>query len=88
MLSFDQQKRVHANEALTYEYLIQYYNPTNEPISEGRFKLAFKDSNLSVHMWKRIMYVLLLSDDLKVHYANNIIKSHSEIQQLQNGCKI
>jgi hypothetical protein len=58
MLVWDPRKRVQAPMALAHKYLHPYHDPTDEPAAERMFDWTPIDSDLSVDVWKIMMYEL------------------------------
>lgn len=51
MLELDADKRITAEQALAHQYLSQYADPTDEPIS-APYDQSFEDMELPVEKWK------------------------------------
>ena len=51
MLELDADKRITAEQALAHPYLVQYADPTDEPISLP-YDQTFEDYDLPVEQWK------------------------------------
>jgi p38 MAP kinase len=51
MLELDADKRITAEEALAHKYLVQYADPSDEPVS-APYDQSFEDMDLSVEKWK------------------------------------
>ncbi|GLH15314.1 Mitogen-activated protein kinase p38b, partial [Gryllus bimaculatus] len=55
MLELDADKRITAEEALAHQYLSQYADPNDEPIS-APYDQSFEDMDLPVEKWKELVY--------------------------------
>ncbi|CAG4977744.1 unnamed protein product [Parnassius apollo] len=55
MLELDADKRITAEQALAHEYLSQYADPTDEPIS-APYDQSFEDMDLPVDKWKELVW--------------------------------
>ncbi|GBP96051.1 Mitogen-activated protein kinase p38b [Eumeta japonica] len=55
MLELDSDKRITAEQALAHEYLAQYADPTDEPIS-APYDQSFEDMDLPVDKWKELVW--------------------------------
>jgi p38 MAP kinase len=51
MLELDADKRITAEDALAHEYLAQYADPSDEPVS-APYDQSFEDMDLPVERWK------------------------------------
>lgn len=51
MLELDAEKRITAEQALAHPYLMQYADPTDEPVSLP-YDQSFEDMDLPVERWK------------------------------------
>jgi len=57
MLDLDPDTRITADEALSHEYLRQYSDPTDEPISQP-YDQSFEEKDFDVPHWKSITFSL------------------------------
>ncbi|CAH2050743.1 unnamed protein product, partial [Iphiclides podalirius] len=55
MLELDADKRITAEQALAHEYLAQYADPTDEPVS-APYDQSFEDMDLPVDKWKELVW--------------------------------
>lgn len=55
MLELDSEKRITAEQALAHQYLSQYADPTDEPVSLP-YDQSFEDMELPVEKWKELIY--------------------------------
>ncbi|KAG8226517.1 hypothetical protein J437_LFUL006907 [Ladona fulva] len=55
MLELDADKRITAEQALAHDYLKQYSDPSDEPIS-APYDQSFEDMNLPVDKWRDLVY--------------------------------
>ncbi|KPJ20572.1 Mitogen-activated protein kinase 14A [Papilio xuthus] len=55
MLELDADKRITAEQALAHEYLAQYADPTDEPVS-APYDQSFEDMELPVDKWKELVW--------------------------------
>ncbi|XP_063221066.1 mitogen-activated protein kinase p38b-like isoform X2 [Bacillus rossius redtenbacheri] len=55
MLELDADRRITAEEALAHKYLLQYADPTDEPVS-APYDQSFEDMDLPVEKWKELVY--------------------------------
>ncbi|XP_043480711.1 mitogen-activated protein kinase p38b-like isoform X2 [Leptopilina heterotoma] len=55
MLELDAEKRITAEQALAHQYLAQYADPTDEPVSLA-YDQSFEDMDLPVEKWKELVY--------------------------------
>lgn len=55
MLDLNANTRMNATQALAHEYLLQYADPSDEPVSE-RYDQSFEDLDLSIDEWKNLVY--------------------------------
>ena len=62
MLDLDPDTRITADQALAHEYLRQYSDPTDEPVS-GPYDQSFEEKDFDLPHWKResIDYSLVFS---------------------------
>jgi len=58
MLELDAGKRITAEQALAHPYLVQYADPTDEPVSLP-YDQSFEDMDLPVEKWKGNALVLI-----------------------------
>uniref|UniRef100_A0A1B6FMW4 mitogen-activated protein kinase n=1 Tax=Cuerna arida TaxID=1464854 RepID=A0A1B6FMW4_9HEMI len=55
MLELDAEKRITADQALAHQYLAQYADPSDEPVSQA-YDQSFEDMELPVDKWKELVY--------------------------------
>ncbi|PNF26119.1 Mitogen-activated protein kinase 14B [Cryptotermes secundus] len=55
MLELDADKRITAEDALAHQYLAQYADPSDEPVS-APYDQSFEDMDLPVEKWKELVY--------------------------------
>ncbi|CEJ55653.1 hypothetical protein PMG11_01901 [Penicillium brasilianum] len=60
LLQFDPEKRCSAAAALESEYLAPYHDPEDEPVAPKSCDWSFLEADLSVDVWKTIMYAEVL----------------------------
>lgn len=56
MLTFNPNKRITVEEALSHPYLRQYYDPEDEPICESPFTIEFENDELPKEELKRLIF--------------------------------
>lgn len=55
MLDLNTKTRLNATQALAHEYLKQYSDPADEPVSE-KYDMTFEDYDLSINEWKQLVF--------------------------------
>jgi len=65
MLDLDPDKRISVEQALNHEYLKQFADSSDEPVSEP-YNKAFDDENLDLSQWKG-------NSSLFILYCNNFL---------------
>uniref|UniRef100_A0A2H1V829 mitogen-activated protein kinase n=1 Tax=Spodoptera frugiperda TaxID=7108 RepID=A0A2H1V829_SPOFR len=73
MLELDADKRITAEQALAHEYLAQYADPDDEPVS-APYDQSFEDMELPVDKWKELVWKEVV--DFKPHpqHMNTVVE--------------
>ncbi|CAG9581677.1 unnamed protein product [Danaus chrysippus] len=73
MLELDADKRVTAEQALAHEYLSQYADPTDEPVS-APYDQSFEDMDLPVDKWKELVWKEVVEFKPHPQHMNTVIE--------------
>lgn len=84
MLVFDPRKRITAAESLEHPYLLQYHDPTDEPVADEPFDWSFTGADLPVDTWKMMMY----SEILDFHNVGPMVEEPEQPQQTQEVAEL
>jgi len=68
MLTFNPNRRITVEEALSHPYLRQYYDPDDEPICECPFTIEFENDELPKEELKKLIF----SETLTIRSSSNI----------------
>ncbi|XP_039754266.1 mitogen-activated protein kinase p38b-like isoform X2 [Pararge aegeria] len=73
MLELDADKRITAEQALAHEYLAQYADPTDEPVS-APYDQSFEDVELDVDKWKALVWQEVVEFKPHPQHMNTVIE--------------
>ena len=72
MLTFNPNRRITVEEALSHPYLSEYYDPEDEPICESPFTIEFENDELPKEELKRLIFLetLNIGNNQNLHQIN------------------
>ncbi|CAG4954335.1 unnamed protein product [Colias eurytheme] len=73
MLELDADKRITAEQALAHEYLAQYADPTDEPVS-APYDQSFEDMDLPVDKWKELVWNEVVEFKPHPQHMNTVVE--------------
>ncbi|XP_023935785.1 mitogen-activated protein kinase p38b isoform X2 [Bicyclus anynana] len=73
MLELDADKRITAEQALAHEYLSQYADPMDEPVS-APYDQSFEDMELPVDKWKELVWQEVVEFKPHPQHMNTVIE--------------
>ncbi|XP_028034507.1 mitogen-activated protein kinase p38b-like isoform X2 [Bombyx mandarina] len=73
MLELDADKRITAEQALAHEYLAQYADPTDEPVS-APYDQSFEDMELPVDKWKELVWKEVVEFKPHPQHMNTVVE--------------
>ncbi|XP_045485189.1 mitogen-activated protein kinase p38b isoform X2 [Pieris rapae] len=73
MLELDADKRITAEQALAHEYLTQYADPSDEPVS-APYDQSFEDMDLPVEKWKELVWNEVVEFKPHPQHMNTVVE--------------
>lgn len=77
MLELDADKRISAEQALAHEYLAQYADPSDEPVSTP-YDQSFEDMDLPVESWKELVWKEMVQFKPHPQHLDTVVEVKSQ----------